>query len=131
MSQFNCDVFVVPNRAKRAEFYAHYPEQWVDFIEGINNYWRRFGVDLGITEDTRLVQVWWTSADCENWQDHNHKVFGFVPGYLPLEMLDGMVDGDTRTIETNQGTIILTANQGDYRYRNFGSFDAVVRRVTQ
>ena len=129
MTQFNCDIFVVPNVAKKAGSYT--PLSWENFIEGITKYWSKFGVDLGITEESTLIQVWWTSPECENWQDHNHPTFGYVPSYLPLEMVDGMVDGDTRTIETNQGTIILTANQGGYRYRNFGSFDAVVRRVTQ
>ncbi len=129
MTTFNCDFFVIPNHAKSAKSYS--PEHWVDFVKEANDYWSEFGADLGITENSTLVQVWMTSDDCHNWQDHNHKVFGYVFGYLPLEMLDGMVDGDTRSIHTNQGSIIMTANQGGYRYRNHGTFDAVVRQVTR
>lgn len=51
------------------------------------------------------------------------------PSYLPLKVLENLNEGESIRLTINDKTIELVAKQLSYRYRSFGSFQAVIQRV--
>lgn len=51
------------------------------------------------------------------------------PSYLPLKVMENLKEGESVRLTINGKVIELTAKQLAYRYRNFGSFQAVIQRV--
>jgi len=51
------------------------------------------------------------------------------PAYLPLKVLENIKEGESIRLTINGKVIELVAKQLAYRYRGFGSFQAVVQRV--
>jgi hypothetical protein len=51
------------------------------------------------------------------------------PGYLPLKVMENLNEGESICLTVNGKKIELTAKQLAYRYRNFGSFQAVIQKV--
>lgn len=51
------------------------------------------------------------------------------PAYLPLKVLENIKEDETICLTINGKKIELTAKQLAYRYRGFGSFQAVIQRV--
>ena len=51
------------------------------------------------------------------------------PSYLPLKVMENVKEGKSICLTINGKKIVLTAKQLAYRYRNFGSFQAVIQRV--
>ena len=105
-------------------------------------------------EDERYIQMWYVVKDlnCENLSDHGARVeldgetyyIGMPTSFLPYSILKGKSDGDTIDVtfrnswdidldhedeETVKITMHVTLNQKDYRYRNFGSFQEVLKKV--
>lgn len=147
------DVFIIPNS--------------LAVMGRDNKYWNFVDTDLfyssrkanGIdTDDTSAnVQVWITNTEHDNMVDHvfgvttknGDKYVGRLYGYLPVEIFDGKVEGDT--IEVNLlGNFAkkigssyididiskyfyvagkLKLNQLSYRYRRFGRFEEVLSKL--
>ena len=51
------------------------------------------------------------------------------PAYLPLKVLENIKEGESIYLSVNEKKIELVAKQLAYRYRNFGSFQAVIQSV--
>ena len=49
--------------------------------------------------------------------------------YLPLKVLENLNEGESIRLTINGKVIELIAKQLAYRYRGFGSFQAVIQRV--
>ena len=81
--------------------------------------------------DAVNVQVWISSEDCENWGSHAVQNGPMHIGYLPLEMLAGVKEGDVIEFEKNGYKYQLTAAQKKYRYKNFGTFEEVLKKITK
>jgi hypothetical protein len=146
------DVFIIPNS--------------LAVMGRDSKYWSFLDTDLfyssrkanGIdTDDTSAnVQVWITNSDYDNMVDHTFRVttkngdiyIGHLYGYLPIEIFDNKVEGDT--IEVNllgsfskkigshadaDGSKYfyvpgkLKLNQLSYRYRQFGRFEEILNKL--
>jgi hypothetical protein len=109
------------------------------YIERLEDQISCLGLKIDLHPNDMLVQVWCTSPDSENWQDHGglqlggHKLTpGEFPGYLPVRLFDGKTEGMTIEIEAENGEIIeLTLSQLKYRYRRFGTFDQVLKQLKE
>ena len=104
-------------------------------------------------EDNQYVQVWYctSGSDNSNWVDHcidgypELKGWRPVSPYLPVELLKGHTEGQTITInlpvkktinetdveEMSTIKVALILSQNKYRYRNFGTFENVLDRLTR
>lgn len=51
------------------------------------------------------------------------------PSYLPLKVMENVKEGESIRLTINDKVIELVAKQLAYRYRGFGSFQAVIQRV--
>jgi hypothetical protein len=51
------------------------------------------------------------------------------PSYLPLKVMENVKEGESICLTINGKKIELVAKQLAYRYRGFGSFQAVIQRV--
>ena len=98
-----------------------------------------------------MLQVWITSEQCENWNDHQggfQKVLGllttikwedsreglllgYFPTYYPATIFAGKKEGDEVTLNCPEYgvQIVLTCRQKNYRYSMFGRFEEVFRKV--
>ncbi len=137
------DIFIVPNEAMDFQDFGHNKE-WL--AEKLKKH-------LGImpSEDEKLVQVWITSEKSDNW-DHpgslqeelgieynllddsrENRLMGYFPSRLPESILSGKREGDIIRLrhKTYDVDIELTCKQQEYRYRNFGAFEEVLKYVLE
>lgn len=85
--------------------------------------------DLG---KRRMIQVWITSKESDNWADHGCPVDGgYFISNLPTWMIGKMKEGDTITVDLpNHNAILkLKAAQLKYRYARFGAFEKVLEQL--
>ena len=134
---FNGDVFIIPNGLSVYEDLRIMQEFYKDLCE-LN------GVD---PTGEQFVQVWICSDELntENMSCHGFRVNGNYMnafcGDLPVSLVKDLREGDTVTVnfraypDINMGssdeiiTMNLKLNQSDYRYRRFGNFEEVLRRL--
>jgi hypothetical protein len=127
MSTIRGNIFIVPNRACQLE-------DW--FAQSTRDSFRKSLSNLGLKPEGKLVQVWYTSQDCENWTSHrwpeNPEFFGAhgLPERLPESLLEGVKEGDEISLHFGEKTLRLTATQKSYRYARFGTFEETFELVT-
>lgn len=155
----NCDCFIVPNAATRADQRYSMGIQLAKKAAEIaaNN-----GFEYNEATD-KFVQMWWTNSDIsDNFQDHGFNVhhegkiyrFGhdIILDYIPETFFRDHKEGDIlpitirlkpnwyttendkRNIQEDDlpefnVTFNLKLNQLDYRYRRFGTFEEVLKAV--
>jgi len=126
------DIFIVPNLAMSPSNYfgqARYNEWLNEKVEETKNLFDMRTHDL--TED-RMIQVWVTNSDSENWSDHGCNALpGRFPSYIPAKWLEGLKEGDVLAIVANGVKIALRCRQTPYRYGRFGTFEEVFERVNK
>lgn len=146
--EFNAEAFIIPNRSGKLEDFV-FSSTRKDTKEVAVSV-----LDREPDEDERYIQMWYVVKDlnCENLVDHGASVeldgetyyIGMPTSFLPYSILKGKNDGDTIDVtfrnswdidldhedeETVKITMHVTLNQKDYRYRNFGSFQEVLKKV--
>lgn len=151
------EIFVVPNKAMKVEdfFFEEQRERTIREMTEI----AEMNGKMFDPQDDKLVQLWWVGMGSENLCDHGAhcEVDGFEYRFrpdniqrLPKSFFMGLAEGDTFELkiparfvgyrkdangtETRGTNAIINAtvklNQGDYRYRRFGSFEEVVESVS-
>jgi hypothetical protein len=141
-------VFIVPNRAGPADD-SEWGAMW---LRDNNETAKKMdlainGVPVDFKPDDVLVQLWWTGSGSENWSRHSlpsclnctkadierlkaGKYVGNMVEYLPLRLIKDFKEGDTFTVEANGKKVTVICNQKDYRYRDYGNFEEVLKQVT-
>lgn len=121
------DIFIIPNLPLKLSSQEGYwePRQFEDFRRSVH------GV-VDCPEDDTYLEVWCCTPDksSSNWQCHYEMPDGRnFPNYLPVDLFRGKKEGDKVVISTAWGEVELTLNQLDHRYRRFGTFEAVMKRL--
>lgn len=133
---YKADMFIIPNQitVEEKEIKDIIHSWWWDRYEKRMSH--LFGKEVAEKDKgrRRLVQVWITSPECENWSDHvNNPVDKEIrfPGNLPLWMVGNMKEGETIKIDLPEynATLELTAQQLKYRYKDYGTFDNVLKQL--
>ena len=140
-------VFIIPNSAPLASELMVKPKE---AYEDAKKMLAASGIEQRYKDDAILVEVWIVSEDLntENLNCHNgryvgedgkrHIIDGVGP-YIPYEIFEGKREGDVvdvvypSTMSRMDGVELnlqLTLAQKEYRYRNFGDFEDVLRKVT-
>lgn len=133
------------------EFWAGLESIWnnIVFSDKIVNSDKKF-------YEEKWVQVWYCTPNSSNTNWYDHLIDGYtelegwepVSQYLPKSLFEGKKEGDVVTftlpicrkawrarvdlearIEYNDIKVSLTLCQTKYRYRNFGNFEDVLKRV--
>ena len=119
-------VFIVPSPYRT---FGQLPRSTqVDVLRSLEN--------VGLTPNGKLVRVWYSSAECDNWRSHrwkeNPEFFGCwgLPDMLPESVLAGVDENDEIVLTFGDKELRLTAAQKGYRYRRFGTFEEVFEQVT-
>ena len=145
------DVFIIPNCASKMADFPEHTQDW--FKEKLS---RLTGIN--IVEDEKMIQLWITSNNCDNWQDcfagfqkaiglikdeaeedlwekrgREARLLGYFPGYFPSKIFEGKNEGDIVTLDCPEYNVVieLTCRQLDYRYRDFGRFEEAFQFVTR
>lgn len=126
---------------KKAQFFI-IPNSLVTGTEGdywFESYKKRLSRILGINEvkdGQRFIQLWFHSADCDNWQDGGipkdltpETEIEYMPTYLPVEMVENMKEGDKMTLKVFGKEVEFTARQFGFRYQRFGKFEDVISEL--
>jgi len=134
------DMFIIPNSLTTlSEMAPSARERIKRDLRRLNvNGFRCSEVDL----DEALVQLWFTSPECDNWADHNWPGRPFYGGkanqyagltsYWPARALMGVEEGtkfvaDFLDYKGGEWRLVLTPRQEGYRYRGRGSFEQLLR----
>ena len=152
--QLNADIFVIPNQAaKLSSFFECVQEEKLvaaNQIAELNG----FTFD---PEKDYFIETWMVCAEhgCDNFADHcihykdddgTYYTIGIEDRYLPSNLFVGKKEGDMITIklpvwyvndaqfpERSNGRTVaeiqIKLNQSDYRYRRFGTFEEVLKKV--
>lgn len=112
-------IFIVPNSA------------WT-LQEGYD--WERWAEKCpNVTGAEKMVQLWWfnptDSKGVDNSVCHRGDGHGIISEYVPASWLEGLNEGESRTLTFRGGDVKVTANQSSYRYRRFGNFEEVLSQV--
>jgi hypothetical protein len=122
------NVFIIPNMlfkpSSESEFHVEqFNRSTKPRIEKV--------VGRSVSEDEVYVQVWAydPNDNNSNWADHSWpgKEITRFPQYLPLKELEGLKEGETIVLNSENFEISLTANQLGTRYRSFGRFEEVLK----
>lgn len=138
--KMTADCFVVPNMA--ATLSENNPalinddRARVQKLFEINNI--EYDMDI---DDLAIVQLWWVSTTAEypsdNIGDHGIYIHGvrYLPklDFLPAGLFMKKKEGESFSLKVPCGDIIIeftvTLRQGNYRYRGYGTFEEVLRKV--
>lgn len=98
-----------------------------------------------IPDSEKLIQIWVTGSGSDNWGDQGcpwspERDFEneieedllrfFFPSRLPMSLVGSMREGDQITLVHKNGfKIVLTAKQSGYRYKDFGTFEEVLKKL--
>lgn len=125
MSTIHGNIFIVPNRASRLE-------DWL--AQSTRESFKISLSNIGLKPEGKLVQVWYTSQDCDNWTSHkwseNPEFFGGLPRHLPEHLLEGVKEGDEIVLHFGEKELRLTAAQKAHRYARFGTFEETFKQVS-
>ena len=141
------NVFVIPNRVSSID-----KELFMDFqkLAHVDQMCAMNGTSLNKTD--HLVQIWWTSQDCDNWEDHHPRIkfdgsdweFRMATYDLPYEVVHDWKEGEAvslkmpvklYSIDNPAITREITADleiipvQLEYRYKRFGKFEQAADAV--
>ena len=122
------NIFIIPNML----FKPSSEGEWnLDFFKKFTKGKIEKIVGREVSEDEVYVQVWvFTPGEKNsNWSDHSwpgEEIVGF-PNYLPYKELENLKEGETITLESENFTIKLTADQLGARYRLDGRFENALK----
>jgi hypothetical protein len=104
--------------------------------------------NLGIAPEGPLVQVWWTSGDCDNWVAHrwddHPELFSNISSHLPVSLFEGKVEGDKIRFTLSRAQaqigehyldqpceveIEVELRQLGFRYQWAGKFEEALQRL--
>ena len=151
------DVFIIPNSVGTLDhFLADSVRDRIDnYANGIM---KAAGLEYNNKKE-KFVECWFCNNDSDNFADHGvcvlidgkeYKIFaGTIDRYLPVSIFEGHVEGDkVKVIIPNVKCVdydgkskdeeitkvvdlemILTLNQKSYRYRNYGTFDELLKSL--
>lgn len=104
--------------------------------------------NLGIAPEGPLVQVWWTSGDCDNWVAHrwddHPELFSNISSHLPVSLFEGKVEGDKIKFSLSRAQaqvgehyldqpcaveIEVELRQLGFRYQWAGKFEEALQRL--
>ena len=104
--------------------------------------------NLGIAPEGPLVQVWWTSGDCDNWALHlwedHPELFSNISAFLPVSLFEGKVEGDKIKFTLSRAQawvgehfldqpcaveIEVELRQLGFRYQWAGKFEEALQRL--
>lgn len=126
------EIFIIPNLAKSPSSYWG-QERFSEYVEQVVKYASDV-MDIrthDLSED-RMVEVWTTSEDSDNWSDHGHpRIEGRFPDRFPAKWLEGLTEGDVLVLVGKNQRYFLVCNQTSYRYQRFGTFEEVLDRVNK
>lgn len=135
-------IFIVPNKRSAIDFKS--TDKLAEYnnagIQRINKQYANLGADpkFQFIDGDIPVQVWIHDERSDNWQDHRLPAElrtddggKYAPSYIPARLLVGVKEGDSFEMIFNGHSVIVTANQLDYRYGRFGSFESVVAQMMQ
>lgn len=134
------DIFIIPNSLTAlSEMAPSARERIKRDLSRLNmNGFRGAGVE----ENEPLVQLWFTSPECDNWADHNWPGRPFYGGkanqysglcsYWPARALMGVEEGTKFVAHMSdykgeEWKLVLTPRQEGYRYRGRGPFEQLLR----
>lgn len=140
-------VFIIPNELG-SKLSNHW---WENNPPVCEEEWRKFKNRqhknlVNVPEDDYYVQIWCLTPNTENhgsnWNDHYEMVMPenredpeaegeCFPKYLPVSLFKDKKEGDSITIQTKWGRVELTLNQLNYRYRRFGRFEDVLKKLLE
>lgn len=121
------DGFIIPNSPIDLGMALSSTQKNIDRICNINN----------IADNTKAIQIWSVSSDCNNIPDHgiliNDKYYHIRIGLLPAALFAGKKEGDHVTFNYVDDDVDITVdmylNQKDYRYGRFGTFEEVFQKL--
>lgn len=96
--------------------------------------WERLAKKLpNVSGEEKMVQLWWfnptDSKGVDNSVCHRGDGHEIISEYVPASWLEGLNEGESRTLTFRGGDVKVTANQLDYRYRRFGKFEEALSQV--
>lgn len=120
-------MFIVPNGivSQTSAFVAQSArEDWV----------RRLAwAGIEVRPEDLLVQVWWTSENCDNWRCHSWdewpSLFGNIPDRLPARLFDGKKEGDKISFRLGDIDAEVELRQLGFRYQWAGAFEQALARL--
>lgn len=140
--------FIIPNNGDHSDNFRDWIQKWYMPIVETNK--------ISLEKNDYIVQVWSASEedlDSDNLERHGFTItedgkrIHYSPRMelLPASMFEGKVEGDTVTFDVpihgfdeegeldDEVIVTLRFNmklcQREYRYRNFGNFEEVLKRV--
>lgn len=138
----HADAFIVPNHASPIRHHSYPNRIWYKQVCELN------GVSFE-QDDTMLVQLWMTSANCENLQDL-YPEFRYQDGYyeylmpslFPAALFIGHKEGELMNVKIpitavdsdgEHKDFLLNATirlaQNEYRYSQYGPFECALETV--
>ena len=145
----NGDIFIIPNRSFIGEFVFVTTNAKVQ-METVYYKNQEFNTNNVSFDDTRWIECWWCDPkeDNSNWRDHGIERledgnWRLSTSYVPTWLFNGHREGDIVTFKMpvhkldreNELSIYSTVKisvrlaQSKYRYRQFGTFEEVLKRV--
>lgn len=130
------DMFIVPNPSIRFGGDGQPTDR-----EFLDKERERYEQGWGIVPQIgdRLIQVWVTNKEVENFADHYYVLqeqgdfTAVFPCHIPSKVLEGKDEGDTITFEgvgaNKNVTLVVTLKQNKYRYRENGTLKQLVESL--
>ena len=140
---YHGDVFIIPNGLSSYESMKKYNDgkdrSDVQFTCEENG--------VKCTDETKFVQIWATSPECDNWNCHygapeefveNRELHGYFrhmrgtcwfPDILPVDIFAGKKEGDTVIVSLSGIKCSLTLAQTKHRYESFGNFEVCLQNL--
>jgi len=132
-------MFIIPNALVKWD--DIYPSSQKDLVRRLKN----LGLEPG---SGPLVQVWWTSGECDNWVAHRWdaqpELFSNIGSYLPVSLFEGKVEGDKLRFTLSRAQaqigehyldqpceveIEVELRQLGFRYQWAGKFEEALQRL--
>ena len=141
------DVFVIPNKLGKIMDVRYPGDGYYTSLESVCN-----ANGLGLDTNSQLIQLWWTGAGNDNWEDHYPVVVRNDAEYIvrfsayslpydlvkdwkecieeglnmPVELIS-LTDPSRR--ENEVWRLMITPRQKEYRYHTFGTFEEARLKV--
>ncbi len=126
------EIFIIPNLSKSPSSYWG-QDRFNEYVDQVVRHASEV-MDLR-THDLsadRMVEVWTTSEESDNWSDHGHpKIEGRFPDRFPAKWLEGLNEDDVLVLVGKKQRYFLVCRQTTHRYRRFGTFQEVLTKVNK
>lgn len=91
--------------------------------------------NIEVRPEDLLVQVWWSSEDCDNWRSHKWDewptLFGNIPDRLPARIFEGKKEGDKISFRLGDIDAEVELRQLGFRYQWAGPFEQALARLLE